>query len=97
MTKKIVTCHICKENLGSFHGGEHEEVISKHIIFAHMNRARDIIDCGMEIERLQQRFKNLSGMYTRFGLHMFVNQNAMRAVGFSEKEIENYLEKEEWE
>lgn len=96
MTKSIVTCPICEGNLGSFHGGDHSDILSKHIIFVHTNKAREIIDCGIEIERLQHRFKKLSGISVRFGIHSFVNQNAMRAVGFSEKEIEKYLN-DEWE
>lgn len=91
MTKKIVYCPICTKELGSFHGHQQDEVISDHIIFAHSQVAKHIVEIALKIEEYQVEFKSLSGMYSRDALHNFLNQNTMRKLGWTEKEINKHL------
>ena len=91
MTKKITYCPICIANLGSFHGGDTEDAISKHIIWKHPQDAKYIVEIGLKIEEYEAEFKRFSGMNVRGAIHNFVNQNTMRALGWTEKEINKHL------
>lgn len=91
MTKKITYCPICKDNLGSFHGYDTEYVISKHIIWKHPQIAKNIVEIALKIEEYQSEFKRLSGMNVRDAISNFANQNTMRALGWTEKEIDKHL------
>jgi hypothetical protein len=95
MTKQSVSCPVCKDFLGNVHGGDVEDTISKHIIWKHPEVAKLIVEIALQIEDYQAQFKKLSGMYARTAIHNFSNQNTMRALGWTEKEIDKHLRKEE--
>jgi hypothetical protein len=95
MTKQAVHCPVCKQFLGNVHGQDVEDTTSKHMIFYHPQESKRIVEIGLKIEKYQKEFKRLSGMYARNALHDFVNQNTMRALGWSEKEIDEHLMGEE--
>lgn len=94
MTKQMVRCHICKSPLGMVHGCDVEDVLSSHIIQEHTQIAKQITDIALTIEDYEAQFKKLSGMSVRDAIHDFANQNTMRRLGWSEKEIAKYLKGE---
>ena len=89
--KKDVYCPVCTALLGKVHGIDVSDIISKHIISQHTQVAKNIVEIGLKIEAYQEEFKRLSGMSSRDAIHDFVNQNTMRTLGFSEKEIDEHL------
>ncbi len=94
MTKRIFFCVICDANLGNLHGSEERVVVSNHILVAHPSKAIELAEIGLQLEELQARFREISGMPSRESLHAFINQNALRQLGFSEERIAETLKRD---
>ena len=94
MTKKAIYCPVCNSLLGWVHGIDVPNTISTHLIWNHSQVAKQITDIALKIEEYQEEFKRLSAMSSSDALHHFANQNTMRKLGWSEKEILKHVNRE---
>lgn len=91
--KKDVYCPVCTALLGRVHGKDVANTISTHLIWNHTEVAKQITVIALMIEEYQEEFKRLSDTSSSDALHHFANQNTMRKLGWSEKEINEHMKR----